>query len=199
MNVSSKSRSIIIGLVALAIGVAIGVGGMELRNKIPGTGKMMNTDTNQTVSAWGGGPNFASPNSWDPFQEIQRMQAQMDQEFNEMFQQFRTQPQFNVFQGQPNYSLSLNVQDLKNRYEVRAFLPDAKASDVHVTLTNGRTLKVEVNRKQSNVSGQKNQTSQVTEWGQYEQVIQLPGPVKADQMKVQHQGHELIITIPKAE
>ena len=78
------------------------------------------------------------------------------------------------------------------------YLPDAKASDVHVTLDNGQTLKVEVNRKQSNASNQKNQTSQVAEWGQYEQVIQLPGPVKADQMKVKHEGHELIITIPKA-
>jgi len=126
------------------------------------------------------------------------MQAQMDREFNEMFQQFRTQPQFNTLQVNPNYSLSLNVRDLKDRYEVRAFLPDAKASDVHVTLENGQTLKVEVNNNQTNASNQTNQTSQVTEWGQYEQVIQLPSPGKTDQMNVKHEGHELIVTIPKA-
>jgi len=39
MNMNNKSRGIIIGLVALAIGVAIGVGGMELRNKIPAASK----------------------------------------------------------------------------------------------------------------------------------------------------------------
>jgi HSP20 family molecular chaperone IbpA len=126
------------------------------------------------------------------------MQAQMDREFNEMFQQFRTQPQFNAFQAYPNYSLSLNVQDLKDRYEVRAYLPDAKASDVHVTLDNSQSLKVEVNSKQTPSSAQPNQTSQVAEWGQYEQVIQLPTPVNAAQMKVKHEGHDLIITIPKA-
>lgn len=194
MNMNNKSRGIIIGLVALAIGVAIGVGGMELRNKIPAGSKTADADTNQTASALFGGPNLIAPDQWDPFQEIQRMQAQMDQEFNQMFQQFRTQPQFNTFQGNPNYSLSLNVQDLKDHYEVRAYLPDAN----HVTLENGQTLKVEINNKQSSASSQKNQTSQVAEWGQYEQVIQLPGPVKADQMKVKHEGHELIITIPKA-
>jgi HSP20 family molecular chaperone IbpA len=150
------------------------------------------------ASALFGGPNFTDPSHWDPFQEIQRMQAQMDREFNEMFQQFRTQPQFNAFQAYPNYSLSLNVQDLKDRYEVRAYLPDAKASDVHVTLDNSQSLKVEVNSKQTPSSAQPNQTSQVAEWGQYEQVIQLPTPVNAAQMKVKHEGHDLIITIPKA-
>ena len=158
----------------------------------------MDADTNQTKSALFGGPNLIAPDQWDPFQEIQKMQAQMDQEFNQMFQQFRTQPQFNAFQGNPNYSLSLNVQELKDIYEVRAYLPDAKASDVHVTLENGQTLKVEINSQQNKSSAQKNGSSQMSEWGQYEQVIQLPGPVKTDQMKVKQEGHELIITIPKS-
>ena len=198
MSLSNKSRSIITGLGALIMGVAIGVGVMELRNKISTAGNPTALDTNQTASALFGGPNSIGPDQWDPFQEIQKMQSQMDQEFNQMFQQFRTQPQFNVFTGNPNYSLSLNVQDLKDHYEVRAYLPDAKASDVHVTLDKGQTLKVEINNKASSASNPKNQTSHVAEWGQYEQVIQLPGPVKADQMKVKHEGHDLIITIPKA-
>lgn len=195
---NNKSRSVIfVGVAALIIGVAIGVAGTQFRSKISGADRTANADTNHTNSALSGGPSLPSPYPWDPFQEIQKMQAQMDQEFDEMFQQFRTQPQFNLFQGNPGYSLSLNVRDLKDHYEVRAFLPDAKASDAHVTLENGQTLKVEVNSKQSSESAQKNQSSQVAEWGQYEQVIQLPGPVKADQMKVKHEGHELIITIPK--
>lgn len=38
----------------------------------------------------------------------------------------------------------------------------------------------------------------MTEWGQYEQVIELPTPGITEKMTVQHKGHELIITIPKA-
>jgi HSP20 family molecular chaperone IbpA len=126
------------------------------------------------------------------------MQAQMNQSFDQIFQQFRMNPQFNASQKNPGYSLSLGVQDLKNRYEVRAYLPDAKASDVHVSLDNGQTLNVQVNSQQTEKSGQKNATASVTEWGQYDQTIQLPTPVKADQMKITRNGHELLITIPKA-
>ena len=38
----------------------------------------------------------------------------------------------------------------------------------------------------------------MTEWGQYEQTIQLPVPVKTGQMKIERKDHELLITLPKA-
>ena len=126
------------------------------------------------------------------------MQLQMDQMFNRMSAQFRTEPRLDFFKENPGYSLSLNVQDLKDRYEVRAFLPNAKDSDVNVSLQNSQTLKVEVSNKNTETSGKKDANTSVTEWGQYEQTIQLPAPVKTDQMKIEHQGHELIITLPKA-
>ena len=96
-----------------------------------------------------------------------------------------------AFTENPGYSLSLNVQDLKDRYEVRAFLPNAKDSDVNVSLQNSQTLKVEVSNQNTETSGKKDANTSVTEWGQYEQTIQLPAPVKTDQMKIEHQGHEL--------
>lgn len=192
---NNKSKGLVIGLVALAAGVAIGVAGTEVSRQSQSPGKT--SDTNQLSVTSVGVPNlFADTNQWDPFQEIQRMQAQMDQSFNDMFEQFRMQPQF-IQPLNPNYSSSINVEDLKDRYVVRAYLPDAKASDVHVTLNDGRTLKVEVNSRQSEKSSQTNSVSQVSEWGQYEQTVQLPTPVNPNQMTVKHDGHDLIITIPK--
>src|SRR5579871_3789772 len=118
---NNNSRGVVIGVVALAVGVVIGVVGVEIGHKSQSPGNV--PDTNQTSVASVGVPNlFADSNQWDPFQEIQRMQAQMDQSFNEMFEQFRLQPQFNPMAGNPNYSTSLNVQDLKDRYVVRAYL-----------------------------------------------------------------------------
>jgi len=194
----NKLRNVLIGLAALVVGVIIGVGGTEYRSRIPGTGVTASANATHASSTAVGGPNLVGPDQWNPFQEIQKMQAQMDQSFDEMFKQLHTNPQFDVVGGNPGYSLSLNVQDLKDRYEVRAFLPDAKASDVHVNLVNGQTLKVEVDNKESKSSTQKNGTSEETEWGQYEQVVQLPTPGKADKMTVKYEGHELIITVPKA-
>lgn len=191
---NNKSKGVIIGLVAFAVGVLIGVAGTKIGRTEQSPGKTVNT--NQISLTGTGVPDlFADSNQWDPFEEIQRMQAQMDQSFNEMFEQFRMQPQFNLLPANPNYSTSIHVEDLKDRYVVRAFLPDAKASDVHVTLNNERTLKVEVNSRQVQ---QTNAVSQVSQWGQYEQTVQLPTPVNQNQMTVKHDGHDLIITIPKA-
>ncbi len=55
-----------------------------------------------------------------------------------------------------------------------------------------------MDNKSTESSGQKDEKVNVTEWGQYAQTIQLPTPVKAEQMKVQHQGQELLIRLPKA-
>ena len=198
MNVNNnKSRAVIVGVVALAVGIAIGVTGMEIGRKSQSPVKAPEA-TLISINPVGLPSLLVDSNQWDPFQEIQRMQAQMDQSFNEMFEQFRLQPQFNPLSRNPNYSTSLNVQDLKDRYVVRAYLPDAKTSDVHVTLNNGQTLKVEVGSKQSEKSTQTNAVSQISEWGQYEQTVQLPTPVKENQMTVKHDGHDLVITIPKA-
>jgi HSP20 family molecular chaperone IbpA len=57
---------------------------------------------------------------------------------------------------------------------------------------------VEVTNKSTQSAGPKNADTQVTEWGEYAQTIQLPAAVKTEQMKVDNQKHELLITLPKA-
>lgn len=188
--------TVVVGLVTLGIGLVLGAAAAE-------TGSMPNLTrkaypTNPISSAAPSGPISSGLPTWNPFQEMRDMQAQIDQSFDKMVDRFRTEPQFTAFQDYPGYSLSLDVRDLKDRYEVQAELPDAKASDVHVSLKNGQTLDVEVSRKETQTSDQKNAATSLIELGQYDQMVQLPTPVKASQMKVQREGHELIITIPKS-
>lgn len=102
----------------------------------------------------------------------------------------------NIFTDDAGYSLSLDVRDLKDRYEVRAFLPDAKAADAKVNLR-GNRLEVEVTHRQT-ANENKNEPDTVTEWGRNTQTVELAGILKSDQMKVEHKEHELLITIPKA-
>jgi HSP20 family molecular chaperone IbpA len=195
MNQGTNKRNyLLMGLAALVVGMALGVLGMLWL----GARRSAATQTNQFALEMPGVPNPTNLEQWNPFQEIQSMQAQMDQSLNEMFQQFRTHREFDIFQGNPNYSMSLNLRDLKDHYEVRAFLPDTKDSDANVTLENGLTLKVTIKNKKTSTSNQTNGMPAVTEWGEYEQVIDLPTPGNAEKMVVRHKGHELIITIPKA-
>jgi HSP20 family molecular chaperone IbpA len=194
-RMNKTKATVIIGFVTLLIGLVLGAAAAE-------TGSMPNlmrteSRTNQLSSAAPSNLKAGGQASWNPVQEMRDMQAQIDQSFDNMVERFRTEPQFSGFEDYPGYSLSLDVRDLKDRYDVQADLPDAKASDVHVNLKHGQTLNVEVSRKETGASDQKNATSMI-ELGQYDQTIQLPTPVKADQMKIQREGHELIITIPKA-
>ena len=203
MNTTRKS-AVVTSLTCLAIGAAIGVAGMKLRAGTPETIRPANMATNQTLVPILQSPAVAS-GEWDPAKEIQdmqmqmdKMQVQMDKTFDQMAMQFRNEPWFSGLPENPGYSLSFNVQDLKNRYVIRAFLPDTKVSDVNVKLENKQTLQVSVSNQESQTTNEKNIASNVSEWGQYEQLIQLPSPVKADDMKVVRHEHELLITLPKA-
>jgi HSP20 family molecular chaperone IbpA len=194
MFMNTTSKVFITGIIALAIGVAVGVGATERETA---ESHAVGSGTNQLSPAML--PNSSTTaQAWDPFQQIRDMQMQMDQMFSQMNTQFRQEPQFSALPENSGYSLTLNVQEQKNRFEVTAFLPDAKASDVHVKLENNQTLKVNVGNEQTQTSSGQNAATSVAEWGQYEQVIQLPSPVKADQMKVERHNHELVITLPKA-
>jgi len=116
--------------------------------------------------------------------------------FQDSLARFHLDPQFNL-DVTSGYSLSLDVRDLKDHYEVRAFLPDADSANAKVNLE-GNQLKVEVDNASSRRKlGPAAQTA-VTESGYYEQVVQLDGNLKVDQMKIKRENHELVITIPKA-
>ena len=169
--------TVFIGVTTLLIGLFFGAAAAET-----GTGLLI--ALRKAKAAAGAGPATASgklaPGSsvaWNPF---------------------RTNSEFDKFEGYPGYSLSLDVRDLKDHYEVLAYLPDAKPSDAKVSLNNGRTLDVQVNRQSVETIGQKNAATSLAEWSRYQQEIQLPTPAKAGGLKVQREGHELVITIPKA-
>lgn len=190
--------TVVIGFTTLVIGLVVGAAAAETGTGLLNPARKAHPATSQMSSANSSSLKSGGLEMWNPFQEMRDMQAQIDQSFDKMVERFRADPQFSGFKDYPGYSLSLDVRDLKNCYEVQADLPDAKASDVHVSLKNGQTLNVAVDNKTTLTSEQKNMATSMIELGQYDQTVQLPTPVKADQMKVQREGHELVITIPKA-
>jgi HSP20 family protein len=193
-----RNKSVAIGLAMLVIGILIGAVAM----KYAGGG----SSATRSRAAGGGASDVSSSSTtgalsqsgeWNPFKEMREMQAEMDRVFQRSFERLRANPHLGAFKEDAGYSLELDVRDLKDRFEVRALLPDAKASDAKVNLDNNQTLKVEVTHKETEKS-KKGAEPTVTEWGRYEQTIQLPASVKADRMKVEHKDHELLITLPKA-
>ena len=195
MNTSTVKTSIIaVIIIALIVAVGFGIGATKSKAGTPAE-KPANPATNETL-AFPNLPLMGQPQA--TFKELQEMQNQMNRMFNQMSSELRNEPQFNGLPETPGYSLSLNVQDLKNHFLVQAYLPDTSVSNVNVKLKNDRTLQVTVNNQESQKSKTKTMAANISEWGQYEQSIQLPSPVKANEMKVTRHEHELLITLPKA-
>jgi HSP20 family molecular chaperone IbpA len=188
-------------LVLLAIGVLIGWAGTyywhgsargATRSAAASAGGQALAVQPATITT--GAPQFSQ---WDPVQQMSQMQAQIDQMFQRSFAQFRTNAATTALPAIPGYSLSMDVRDMKDKYQVRAFLPDTKASDVKVNLK-GDELKVDVANKTTEKATARNGETAMTEWGNYEEVVPLSGPLKSDKMKIERMPHELIISVPKA-
>jgi HSP20 family molecular chaperone IbpA len=196
----TKRSTVIIGGVAiLAFGMLLGIGATRNSTGIPRAtaataGSRASTPPPTALPV----PNSTSPGTWNPFRELRDMQLRMDQMFDDMTTQFRLEPRLSLFTDTPGYSLSVRVQDLKDHFEVRAHLPNAKASDVNVSLLDKQTLKVEVSNKATSTGNKKAADERVAEWGQYSQIVQLPAPVKSENTKIDQPNHELLIILPKA-
>jgi HSP20 family molecular chaperone IbpA len=192
-----RKSTLALGSVAvLALGMLVGIGATRYVSGVPNAAAA--TLKGEARAAAPAAPRPPAAGAWNPFQEIRDMQLHMDRMFDQMSSQFRMEPRLSLFSDVPGYSLSLRVQDLKDRYEVRAYLPNAKAADVNVSLLDKQTLKVAVTNKSSETAGDKHAKERISEWGEYAQIIRLPAPVKSEQMKIDQPTHELIVTLPKA-
>ena len=199
----SHAKPAVIGLVMLLAGLLIGMA--IQKHLVQGPVLLAEGQTAAPAARAGSTGQIPVPDklfpdandAWDPFREMRDLQAEMDQMFQRSVSQFQSSPMMSPFKNDTGYSLSLDVRELKDRYEVRAYLPDAQATDANVKLE-GNQLEVAVTNRPA--AGQQNTNSivQTDEWGSYTQVVELAGKLKSDQMKVEHKSHELLITIPKA-
>ena len=199
------STPIVVGLVMLMLGLVIGRGagrfvghGTVLAKSGQAAKSASRTSTGEKVRRQVPDPLLPNPiDPWDPFREMRSLQAEMNEMFRQSIARFHSSPLMDPFGDDAGYSLSLDVRELKDRYEVKAFLPDAKASEANVKLE-GNRLEVSVTHREPGNAGNTNAPSAGTEWGRYTQVVKLAGNLKSEKMKVQQKDHNLVITIPKA-
>jgi HSP20 family molecular chaperone IbpA len=196
----SKKRTTAVGLATLVVGLALGlgigvwaVGNMHASN----AANTISSTTRTTPKA----EKFTSgdrPDDWDPFRQMERMQDEIDRVIRNATQQFQLGPGATAFRPDGGYSSQFELRDRKDHFELRAYLPDAEASDVNVKIDDDRTLHVNVDHKNKQTKKDGAREARMTELGHYEQVVTLPEAVKSADMKVERNGHEVIITIPKA-
>lgn len=138
-----------------------------------------------------------SPDAWDPWADMQRMQSEMNQFFSRAMNDFGTSQNSFSMRNEPGFASSIDVRDKGDHYEVHAFLPGADMQSVKVTADSNNVLRVAATQSKEEKKNTGAGEEMMKEFGDYEQLVTLPGPAQINQMKVDRKEHEVVVTIPK--
>ncbi len=137
--------------------------------------------------------------SWDPYQEIERMQHEMDQMFNEAFGRFNRSPDFRRLYKDRSVAPEIDLKDEGDRYIAMVNLPGTQESDLSVNLENQvLTISGRLNYEEQNTDSYGNTVFRERRSGTFNRSITLPEPVKEGGMQTELDNGVLKITIPKA-
>ena len=139
------------------------------------------------------------PNTWNPFQEMQRMQDHMNTMFGDAFGRFSRSPHFDNLLDSGSFTPEIDIKDQGDQLIIKIDLPGADNSNVNITC-NDRELKI---------SGKIDQLQEDRKWngllrqerrsGHFSRTIPLPAPVEADKMETKIDKGIVTITIPKTK
>lgn len=137
------------------------------------------------------------PQSWDPFQEMSRMRAEMDRMFNQAFGRFQGSPQFGSLAGESTYSPSFDLTEEPDRYVVKIDVPGATEHDIKVTLED-QNLTISGTRtdtRSEEKDGKILRQERVV--GQFQRSMTLPKPVDEANMETSYENGVFTVTLPK--
>jgi HSP20 family molecular chaperone IbpA len=148
------------------------------------------------------GANSGAGNSqtWeDQFNDrMQHIQKEMDDLFRDSMTGLDAAEK-DVLAG-PKFDASSTVQDRGDSYVATFNLPRRNLSNVKINVKDGVlsvNARAEQTTKSDTTTDKSNFSSETEMLDQYEQLVTLPGPVDAAQIKVEKHGDSVVITLPK--
>jgi len=132
---------------------------------------------------------------WNPYEEMQRMQKEMEQLFGDSFSRFH----LNTPLGSLSKTPEIDLQEKPDRYVATVNAPGADESSLAVKLED-RILHISIKTEHSEdkTDDQNGQYSYRERFmGEFHRALTLPGPANAAKMKTDYHNGVLTITIPK--
>lgn len=139
---------------------------------------------------------FFKDRTWNPYEEIQHMQNEMEQMFNNSFSRFHIKTPLGSLSAAPD----IDLQEKSDRYIVTVNAPGADESSMEVKLED-QVLRISIKTERAKEeTDDKNGKYQYRERfvGQFQRALTLPGPANAAKMMTEYRNGVLTITIPKA-
>lgn len=128
---------------------------------------------------------------WDPWRELSRMQEEMSR----MFQRVFGPPE-----GAPEapWMPPVDIYEKENKLYVSVDLPDVNPEDIDVSVVDN-TLRIRGERKYTREAKRENFYRSERFFGSFERMIDLPVPVKTEEVEATYKDGVLMITLPEAE
>lgn len=147
---------------------------------------------------------FNNAGNWDPYREIERMQREMEDRFNQAFSHFNQDPDFQSFFDDRNFMTGnampgVEIKDEGKEYVVLVDLPGADKDNISVKLEDQMlTVSGEQNFRQEKSDDFGNTVFRQQSSGAFSRSVTLPGAVKPGSMHTEYANDVLRITISKA-
>lgn len=140
--------------------------------------------------------DFLNGLPWNPYAEIQHMQNEMEQMFDDSFSRFHMRTPIGSLSKTPD----VDLQEKTDRYIVTVDVPGADESSIDVKLED-QVLRISIKTEQAkdeadDESGEYRYRERFV--GQFQRALTLPGPANAAKMTTEYHSGVLTITIPKA-
>ncbi|GAB4352507.1 MAG: hypothetical protein Kow0099_36730 [Candidatus Abyssubacteria bacterium] len=136
--------------------------------------------------------------SWNPFEEMKRMQERMNRIFHESFQRFGRSSRFGHLYREPSFVPKLDMEEEEDRYVIRIDLPGADEAALDIQVED-RSLRVKGRR--GGMTEESAEDGHVVRreryMGQFDRSIRLPGPVDEGRMTTEFEDGVLTIILPK--
>ncbi|MCF6173035.1 MAG: Hsp20/alpha crystallin family protein [Campylobacteraceae bacterium] len=133
----------------------------------------------------------------NPFEQMQKMQQNMQKIFNTMNSRFASMPEFEkFFKNNMSMSPALNFKNYKDRYELSVSIPGSEKNSIKIDIKNG-ILSIKANTKKLKNEKGSNFIKKEMYEGIFTRSINLPSNVNAGKMKTEYKNGVLKIILPK--
>ena len=130
---------------------------------------------------------------WNPVQEMMQIQNEFDRLFEDSF----GVPRLRRVEA-TNWGLALDVIENEDMFILRASVPGVQPDDLDITLTdNVLTVSGELKSEELNEGDQFH--LQERRYGHFSRSINLPVPVKGDEIEAVYENGVLTLNVPKME
>ncbi len=135
-----------------------------------------------------------SVSGWNPFEEMNRMQEEMNQMFQHPFDRYgRTQRMFN---SKMSFNSDFDFRETNNGYEITFDMTGMDKDKIDIQINeNSITVKGEQSRQDKEEGPNQYFSSQ--SFGSFMKTIPLPVDADTTKVKTQKEGDDLVIRIPK--